>query len=91
LQITLAMNINCSMKVTASVEFKGGTAHFAIRSANSGIYHANLLRYEGNTFDTPPNEVTIIRGVRQWTGSCNEDLQIEKLGEVIAEGLPVNE
>ena len=71
----------------AAVEFKGALAHFKIRKDNSGIYIANLTRYEGNPLDAPPEEITILRGIRQWAGSYNDDLLLSRLGKVIEDGL----
>jgi hypothetical protein len=75
------------MEMSAAVEFRGALAHFRIRKDNAGIYFAHLLRYEGNPFESPPEEITILRGVRQWTGSCNDDLLLSRLGKIIDEYL----
>lgn len=75
------------MEIMASVKFKGGITHYIIKSGNSGLYHARLVRHEGDLSEQPPNEITIIRGIRQWTGSYNEDFLIEKLGEMIEDAI----
>ena len=71
----------------AAVDFKGAPAHFKIRRDNAGIFYAYLIRYEGNPLEAPPEEITILRGIRQWTGSCNDDLLLSRLGKIIEERL----
>ena len=73
--------------MTASVFFRGASANFHIRSDSAGIYYAKLVSYEGDAAQSPPNEITIMRGIRQWTGSYNEDFLLFRLGKIIEERL----
>jgi hypothetical protein len=71
------------MEIVASFNYKGALAHFKIRRENSGIYYADLFSYEGEAANAPPEKLTIIRGIRQWTGSYNDDYLLSRLGEII--------
>ena len=75
------------MEIIASFIYKGALAEFNIRRENSGIYYADLLAYEGETANEPPKKITIIRGIRQWTGSYNDDYLLSRLGEIIEKSL----
>ena len=71
------------MEIAASFNYKGALAHFKIRKENSGIFYADLFRYEGEPSNAPPEKLIIIRGIRQWTGSYNDDYLLSRLGEII--------
>ena len=71
------------MEIVASFNYKGALAHFKLRKENSGIYYADLVSYEGDASNAPPDKLTIIRGIRQWTGSYNDDYLLFRLGEII--------
>jgi hypothetical protein len=75
------------MEIAASFDYKGALAHFKIRKENSGIYYADLIRYEGAPCNAPPEKIIIIRGIRQWTGSYNDDYLLSRLGEIIEQNI----
>jgi hypothetical protein len=84
---TLLLHLILYMEMTATVEFKGALAHFNIRKDNAGLYYASLTQYDGNPSEAPPEEITILRGIRQWTGSYNDDLLLSRLGKMIEDRL----
>jgi len=71
------------MKVNATVFYKGSSACFEITREEPGIYFADLLSYDGDQKLNPPGNITLIKGVRQWTGSFNDHLLLDQLGKVI--------
>lgn len=73
------------MKLEAIVKYGNGRAHFKIHKENPGIYYANLLHYDGAKQFSPPHKITLIRGVRQWTGSHEDETLLNELGKVIEE------
>ena len=75
------------MEIAASFHYRGAMAHFKIRKENSGIYYADLFRYDGEASNAPPEKLTIIRGIRQWTGSYNDDYLLSRLGEIIEKNI----
>lgn len=48
-----------------------------------GIYDAHLERYEGPCGVTPPQDITLVRGVRRWVGSYEESYLVQELGRAI--------
>jgi hypothetical protein len=73
------------MKLKAVVQFLGDRAHYSITQVKKGIYDAKLLRYEGSSGVTPPEAVTLVRGVRHWVGSYDEPYFVDELGNAIEE------
>lgn len=73
------------MKLDAIVKHGNGRAHFKIRRENPGIYYASLVKYDGSWQFKPPEEITLVRGVRQWTGSHEDETLLSQLGKVIEE------
>ncbi len=75
----------CLMEIMTSVSYKGALAHFLIRRENPGIYYADLVNYEGEEKKRPPKGITLIRGVRSWSGSVDDDFLLLKLGKAVEE------
>lgn len=75
--------VNINMKLEAVVKYGNGRARFKISKENPGIYYANLLHFDGSKEFCPPSEITLIRGVRQWTGSHEDEALLNDLGKVI--------
>lgn len=73
------------MKLKAVVQFLGDRAHYSVTQVKKGIYDAHLLRYEGSSGVTPPQNVTLVRGVRHWVGSYDEPYFVDELGQAIEE------
>ena len=65
------------------IKYRGGRACFTIFQEGEGIYTASLLSYEGEEGNTPPEEITLIKGVRCWTGSIEDKTLLNELGEFI--------
>lgn len=73
------------MELTATVQFYGDPAHYTVSQEKEGIYNARLLSYEGPNIMAPPDNVILVRSVRKWSGSYNEQDFIEELGRAIDE------
>jgi hypothetical protein len=71
------------MELQAIVQYLGDNAHYCITRENQGIYHARLLEYEGAPVVSPPEKVLLIRGIRRWLGSHEEEDFVEDLGRAI--------
>lgn len=74
------MNFRESMKLETIVHYKGGLACFQINREAPGLYVANLLYFEGADANAPPSEITLIRGIRTWAGSVDDDILLNNLG-----------
>jgi hypothetical protein len=71
------------MGVFTRVKYGKGEACFLIRKENPGIYLARLTYYNGDRTDNPPDEITLIRGSRHWTGSFADNTLLNELGKSI--------
>jgi hypothetical protein len=73
------------MELNAIVKYGGGFAKFLIRKENTGIYYANLMHFDGEG-NRLPEKITLVKGIRQWTGSFDDSELLNGLGKVIEEG-----
>ncbi len=71
------------MKLEARVNFGQGCACYQIRRDAPGIYFADLVFYDGDRSKNPPAAISLVRGIRQWTGSCDDDALLNELGRII--------
>jgi hypothetical protein len=71
------------MEWKAVVRFLGDPAHYKIITDRSGVYHARLLKYDGPSGITPPEEIVLVKGIRRWNGSYDIQEFIDELGRVI--------
>ena len=75
------------MELEATVNYADGMACFKIVKENAGVYHAYLLYFEGSQNLSPSKEIVLIRGIRCWAGSCEDDNLLNKLGKIIEDFL----
>ena len=73
------------MELNANVKYGNGSACFVIRKENPGIYYADLVYFDGSKKLEPPQKITLVRGIRQWTGSFDNPGLLNELGKVIEE------
>lgn len=71
------------MEWKAVVRFLGDPAHYKIVADRSGVYYARLLKYEGASGVTPPEDIVLVKGVRRWNGSYEIQEFIDELGRAI--------
>jgi hypothetical protein len=73
------------MDLKANVKYGNGFAGFEIRKESPGVYYASLVYFNGDGKKNPPREITLVKGVRQWTGSHDDTDLLNELGRVIEE------
>ena len=71
------------MEMKAVVPFGEGMAHYLVSPESSGIYQARLVDFEGTAERMPPDEVILVKGYRQWSGSYERQDLLNSLGEAI--------
>lgn len=71
------------MWFSAIANYKGGLAKYNIIQENENVYHAILVKYDGKEDKTPPSNVVLIRSVRHWSGSIEDQNLLDELGVVI--------
>lgn len=86
------------MNLNVSVRFRNALAHYTILREANGVFLAQLEGYEGAPADAPPVSILLIRSLRRWTGSFDNEGVLEALGQAIesvdttvAAPLPVSE
>ena len=67
----------------AMFDYKNGSACFRIHRESEGIFTACLLSFTGETVASPPAEITMVRSVRNWTGSTRDETLLRELGAFI--------
>jgi hypothetical protein len=60
------------MWFSAIANYKGGLAHYKLVRENVGIFNAYLERYDGKSENTPARNIILVRGLKHWSGSINE-------------------
>ena len=63
------------------IVYKGALAHYNIVREKDDVYSAFIKSYNG--IDQPPPTVTLIKSIRHWTGSVEDDELLSELGEAI--------
>src|SRR6476660_2012057 len=71
------------MKLEAEVRINEATAQFSVSPKGPGMYQAKLMRFNGMPNEAPPSRIILIRSVRQWTGSCDNEKLMNQLGQEI--------
>lgn len=79
------------MEMEAKVKYGQGLACYQIRREAPGIYFADLAYYDGEGSRMPPAAISLVRGIRQWTGSCDDDGLLNEIGKIIEEHLSESE
>jgi hypothetical protein len=73
------------MKLRANIKYNGSSACFVVYRDSPGVYHADLVYFDGDKKISPPLQITLMRGVRKWTGSCEDVDLLNHLGRIIEE------
>ena len=71
------------MKLNAKIKYKSAHAHFRIHQESAGIYTAYLISFDGEDTQSLPKEITLLKGVRSWTGSIDDEVLLKQLGAFI--------
>lgn len=71
--------MNCS----ASVLFQKAIAHYTITEEEEGVFLAQLQHFSGLSEETPPVQILLMRGIRRWIGSLDNQEVLDALGHAI--------
>ena len=71
------------MWFTGIANYEGGLAHYNIIQEKEGLYHAILVKYDGKPTNKPPSNIILVRGMRHWSGSVEDENLLNQLGTVI--------
>jgi cellobiose phosphorylase len=77
--------MNRVMIFETAVPYRSGTALYRIDRETPELYNACLISFDGTTDNTPPGEITLIRGFKSWAGSDNDEVLVNMLGSMIDE------
>ena len=70
------------MELKTVIYYRNAYAHYRIKRESKGVYHAELLSYDGKKEDTPCASATLVRGVTRWWG-CDDKEILQLLSEAI--------
>jgi hypothetical protein len=75
------------MSWNVTVKHRGALAFYQIHREGPGLYAATLVHYRGEVVHAPSRDIVLVRGVRQWTGSVEDETLLRQLGTKIEEVL----
>ncbi len=67
----------------AIITYRSSSARFKIQNENEGIFTANLLNFDGDYTSAPAQKITLVKGIRYWTGSVDDEILLNELGKFI--------
>lgn len=79
------------MDVEAQINYKDSPVRFRIRQERKGIFTACLISPEDANNRDLPKEITMIRSIRNWTGSIDDEKLLRELGGCIDAHWPARE
>ena len=72
------------MELNISVSYLGAVANYKVISEHQYLFHAQLLSYDGSLdYSPPPANLVLVKGVRCWLGSFDQQGFINELGNAI--------
>ena len=71
------------MELEATIEYKNDRACFRINQESEGIFTAYLISFSGDDSGDLPAEITLVRSIRNWTGSTEDEVLLRELGAFI--------
>ncbi|HEV7329996.1 MAG TPA: hypothetical protein VGN63_03055 [Flavisolibacter sp.] len=78
------------MELETIIKFRSSAACYRIQNDSEGIFTANLIYFEGDDEQAPPAGITMVKGIRNWTGSVEDEILLSELGKFIDANWPVN-
>jgi hypothetical protein len=71
------------VELEAMIAYKNGRACFRIHQESEGIFTAYLITFLGENSESPPEEITMVRSIRNWIGSTEDEILLRELGAFI--------
>ena len=66
-----------------AVNYGNCKACFTITKENKGVYYAALLKVSGQHCKNLPASITLVKGMRHWWGSYDDQILLDQLGHAI--------
>jgi hypothetical protein len=67
----------------ATISYRSSSACFRIQNESEGIFTARLLSFDGDYAAAPAQKITLVKGIRYWTGSVDDEILLNELGKFI--------
>lgn len=77
------------MELETIIRYRSFAACYKIQNEAEGIFTANLMYHDGDDGHAPPEGITLVKGVRNWTGSVEDENLLSELGKFIDANWPV--
>lgn len=71
------------MTFDTTLPYKDGKACFRIDQDGDGIYTAQLVGWDGKATNDLPKKITLIKVVRCWSGSSDDEVLVNEIGRCI--------
>ena len=79
------------MELEAIIKYRSSSACYRVQNESEGIFTATLMYYDGKDGDSLPNGITLVKGIRNWTGSIEDEILLQELGKFIDANWPAND
>ena len=70
------------------IKFNNSRACFSIHQESEGIFMATLVSFQGKDHNSPPKEIVMVKSVRSWAGSVEDEALLREIGEFIDQNWP---
>ena len=79
-----------NVELETIIKYRSSAACYRIQNESEGIFSANLLYFDGDDNLAPPEGITLVKGIRNWTGSVEDETLLSELGKFIDANWPIN-
>lgn len=79
-----------NVELETIIKYRSSVACYRIQNESEGIFSANLLYFDGDDDQAPPQGITLVKGIRNWTGSVEDETLLSELGRFIDANWPIN-
>ena len=71
------------MELEALIKYRKRNACYKIQTESGTVFSARLLYFTGDDQQAPPTTITLVKGIRNWTGSVEDEILLQQLGRFI--------
>ena len=77
------METYSDVELETIINYRSCAACYRIQNESEGIFSAYLLYFDGDDSQAPPDGITLVKGIRNWTGSIEDEILLSELGKFI--------
>jgi hypothetical protein len=81
--------MHTDVELETIIRYRNFSACYKVQNEAEGIFTANLLYHDVDEGQAPPEGITMVKGIRNWTGSVEDESLLSELGKFIDANWPV--